>query len=259
MKTLYPYAALVFTALANSDLVSSQAVYLDDPLVHTSLAVISFGLGSLCCWFIYVHPLLQCFSQTAGGRTFFAERTHTCTPLTFLFNVQHMSNAHLLHSTDQKSKNPVSNQNKLKLTRRGRGHTGTGSRRSSRHREMLGRCCCRVTWNAISWTVAYLCYIPVIFSLISRKNSDQEEVAVSSTQRVHLCRVPQPPNRASAIQQDIVKTCIFWLFQRVASQIASYFGSEVVVFGLVNVATLFGLYSSDFVFPLPGQHLLFQL
>lgn len=105
-----------------------------------------------------------------------------------------------------------------------------------------------------------LYYIHVIYSLISRYKSDQEEVAVSSNPPGHLCPMPEPPDPASAIQQDIVsrKTCIFWLFRWDARHIASYLGSEVVVFGLIDVATLFGLYGSHFVLPLSGQHLLFQ-
>lgn len=54
MKTLYLYEELtlhwsVFTVFVNNNLGSRQAVYLDDPLVHTCFAIVSFGLGSLCC------------------------------------------------------------------------------------------------------------------------------------------------------------------------------------------------------------------
>lgn len=68
--------------------------------------------------------------------------------------------------------------------------------------------------------ITYIYYITlhilhVICSLISRDKSDQEEGAVSSNPPAHLCQVPQPPNPASAIQQDIVsaKSCIFSLFR----------------------------------------------
>lgn len=62
---------------------------------------------------------------------------------------------------------------------------------------------------------SYITYVHVIYSLISGDKSDQEERAVSLNPPAHLCQVPQPPNPASAIQQDIVstKTCIFCLFR----------------------------------------------
>lgn len=38
-----------------------------------------------------------------------------------------------------------------------------------------------------------------------------------------------------------------------------YLGSEVMLFGQLNVSTLFGFYGSQLVLPLSRQHRLFQL
>lgn len=46
---------------------------------------------------------------------------------------------------------------------------------------------------------------------------------------------------------------------KTVTRTSSYFGNEVVLFSLFNVATLFGVYGGNLELPLPGQHGLLEL